>query len=278
MTDDTYERAAYALWDMFSIINGNPDLHMSAPRFLMALFFLVLLYLTIRMRAMTQFKPHQIVALASCVLMMVREITMLVFLSGWEFGLYKDLRVHFLFPPIEHFFLLLGLGCFSWYTIEASGWAAVRRFANRTYVYFSTGLLLFSAYALVIWKKQFVENFPNVLYAYKDSPADWQTHLIMSLIAVVGICAAYMRRRGTSYLLWFWLVTLVEHVSRTVTFALYDEQAWQATMFHALHTWAIPLLLLHFINAYVLKMSQCKICQREVFLGKLYYETMHKER
>lgn len=270
-----YERLAYALWDIISVMNGNPDLHMSAPRFLMALFFLTLLYLTIRMRAMAQFKPHQIVALAGCVLMMMRELVMLVFLSGWELGVYSDPIVHFLFPPIEHFFLAAALGCFSWYTLEASQWAVIRNFAARTYVYFGTGLVLFSVYALVMWKALFTIDYPAIVHMYRDSPVDWQTHLIMVVIALVSICAAYMRRQGTSYLLSFWIVTFIEHSARAVVFAFFDEQPWQATIFHTMHTWAIPLLLLHFINAYVLKMSQCKMCQREVFLGKLQYETLH---
>ena len=277
MNGDTYDRIFQALWTIFSQMNGNPDLHMSAPRFLMSLFFLTLLYLTIRMRAMVQFKKHQIVALVGCVFMVIRECIMLVFLSGWELGLYTDPIIHFLFPPVEHFFSLMAFGCWSWYTVEASQWPWLRRLACTTYVYFGTGLILFSAYALVTWKQFFTQNFPDVLYAYKDSPVDWQTHLIISIIACVGILAAYMRRRGSSYLFWFWLIVLVEHFSRTVTFAFYEEQAWQATVFHAMHTWSIPLLLLHFINAYVLKMSQCAICHQEVFLGKLYWESMQSK-
>jgi hypothetical protein len=278
MDSCTLNKVAEALWLIFSQINGNPDLNMSATRFLLALFFLTLLYMTIRMRAMAQYKAHQIVALVGCVLMMIRETSMLVFLSGWEIGVYKDPIVHFLFPPIEHFFALLAFGCFSWYTIEASQWSLIRRFAHRTYLFFGTGLLLFSAYALVYWKAFFTSHYPNVIHGYKDTPVDWQTHLIIAIIAVVGMLAAYMRRRGSSYLLWFWFITFLEHALRTIVFSMYQEQAWQATMFHAMHNWAIPLLLLHFINAYVQKMHQCVLCKQEVYLGKLYYETMHNTK
>jgi hypothetical protein len=275
MDNCAYGSVADAAWVIFSQINGNPELHMSATRFCLALFFLCLLYTTIRMRAMVQYKQHQIIALVGCVLMMVREASMLIFISGWELGVYTDPIIHFLWPPIEHFFMLLALACFSWYTIEASQWSFIRRIAHQTYKWFIGFMLLFSVYTLVYWKQFFTQHFPNVLYAYKDSPVDWQTHLLMATISLVGMLAAYMRRRGSSYLLWYWTITFLEHSFRTIIFSSYHEQAWQATIFHAMHIWAIPLLLLHFINAYVLKMSQCTICRQEVFLGKLYWETMH---
>lgn len=269
-------KLASAIWLIFSQVNGNPDLGMSATRFLLATFFLTLLYMTIRMRAMAQYKPHQIVALVGCVLMMVRELSMLVFLSGWEIGLYTDPIIHFLFPPIEHFFQILAFGCFSWYTIEASQWSPIRRFAHKTYILFGVSLAVFSGYALVSWKAFFTAHYPHIIHAYKDTAVDWQTHLIMVLIAAIGVFAAYMRRRGSTYLLWFWTITFLEHSARTIVFMAYTEQAWQATIFHAMHNWAIPLLLLHFINAYVQKMHQCVVCKQDVSLGKLYYETMHK--
>lgn len=277
MDNCTFANILHAAWTIFSQMNGNPDLGMSAPRFLMAIFFLVLLYLTIRMRAMAQYKNHQIVALVGCVVMMVREFSMLVFISGWELGVYTDSIIHFLWPPVEHFFMLVALSCFVWYTVEASQWAPIRRLIRKVYSTFAIFIVLFSAYTLVAWKSFFIKHFPNILYSYKDSPVDWQTHLVIAMVASVGIAAAYMRRKGRSYLLAYWCITFLEHGARTILFAFYVEQTWQATIFHAMHTWAIPLLLLHFINAYVLKMSKCTTCQQEVFLGRLYWETMHQD-
>lgn len=275
MDINNIEKIADAVWLIFSQINGNPDLNMSATRFLLALFFLTLLYITIRMRAMTQYKPHQVVALVGCVLMIIRELTMLIFLSGWEIGVYTDPVGHFLFPPIEHFFALLSFGCFSWYTIEASQWSPIRKFARRTCIPFGISLVGFSAYALIYWKAFFTTHYPDVIHVYKDTPVDWQTHLIIAIIAIVGMLAAYMRRRGSTYLLWFWFITFAEHALRSITFAFYNEQAWQATIFHAMHNWAIPLLLLHFINAYVQKLYQCTVCRQDVALGKTLYESLH---
>lgn len=277
MDNCAYVKVVNACWLMFSQMNGNPELGMSAPRFIMSLFFLLLLYLTIRMRAMAQFKPHQVIALVGCVLMIIREISMLVFISGWELALYTDPIIHFLWPPIEHFFALTAFACFSWYTIEASQRSTIRRLARITYLLFGTSVLTFSVYTLVTWKTFYVAQFPNILHSYNECFVDWQTHIFMSLIALVGMLAAYMRRRGGSYLFVFWFMTFLEHSLRTVMLITHMEQAWQITIFNAMHTWSIPLLLLHFINAYVLKMSQCLICQQEVFLGKLYWETMHKE-
>jgi hypothetical protein len=272
---ELFDKILTTLWTIFSQMNGNPDYHASGMRFCMAIFFLVLLYATIRMRAMSLYKPHQIVALCGCVLMLVREFSMLVFMCGWELQLYTNLMIHFLWPPIEHTFSLAAFLCFAWYTIEASQWNTIRRFARHMLWPICTFVLAFSIYALITWKHFFTAHYPLVQFSYKDSAVDWQMHAVVTLIAVAGIMAAYMRRRGASYLLYFWIVTLIEHATRTITFAHFQEPSWLATVFHAMHIWAIPLLLLHFINAYVLKMSQCAECKRDVYLGKLYWETMH---
>lgn len=255
-----------AVWQIFSQINGNPELHSSATRFCLALFFLYLLYSTIRMRAMAQYKPHQIVALCGCVLMMFRETSMLMFMSGWELGLYRDTIIHFLWPPIEHFFFILSMLCFCWYTVEASQYNKLRRCTRRIGWWVVGGAVSFCIYALVEWKIFFTKHFPDILYSYNECSVDWQSHLIVSGIAIVGLLGAMFRYRGSSYLMLYWVITLIEHSSRTVIFAFYHEEAWQATIFHAMHIWAIPLLLLHFINAYVLKMSNCVQCKREVVL------------
>lgn len=253
-------------WVVISQMNGNPELNQSGARFLIAIFFLYLLYATIRMRAMAQFRPHQIIALVGCVLMIVREMSMLVCMSGWELGLFKDPFIHFLWPPVEHFFETAAYLCFAWYTIEASGWGWLRCQAHRLMWWVIGFVLLFSVWALIEWKSFFMAALPYVLHAYRESPVDWQSHVILTLIAFCGCAAAWMRKRGSSYLLMFWSIVFVEHAVRTVVFAFFIEQAWQATIFHALHTWSIPLLLLHFINAYVIKMSSCVVCRRDVLL------------
>lgn len=260
-----------ATWTIFSQMNGNPELHQSATRFCMALFFLWMLYATIRMRVMSQYKPHQVVALSGCVIMALREFTLLITLSGWELGVFTHPLVHFLWPPIEHALELVAYSCFAWYTIEASQWSIIRRFARKIGLWFITFNIIFYSYTLYAWKIFFISTLPNIVYKYKNFAGDWQTHLILAFIAFVGLVAAFMKHKGSSYLFAFWIVIFLEHLIRTIVFGFYDEQAWQATIFHAMHIWSIPLLLLHFINAYVQKMGQCIECRRDV-ISYLFYE------
>lgn len=251
-------------WLIFSQINGNPDLNQSATRFCLALFFLILLYSTIRMRTLSQYKPHQVVALCGCVIMMIREITMLVTIGGWETKVITDTMVHFLWPPIEHMLELTAYICFVWYTIEASQWNVIRRFARNIGWYFIGASSIFCIYTMYAWKLFFISHAPEILYSYKHFSGDWQTHLILAFVAFMGVISAFMKSKGTSYLLGFWTIVLIEHIIRTIVFGFFDEQSWQATIFHAMHTWSIPLLLLHFINSYVLKMGNCVECKREL--------------
>lgn len=252
-----------AMWDAFSRVNGNPDLHASGIRFALALFFLWLLFVTIRMRALTQYRPHRVVALVGCVIMMIRESAMAGIVCGWELKLYDSQLLLYVWPPVEHFFSMLAFSCIAWYTVEASDCVWLQLWARRLKWPIIASTVVFYVYALTLWKSFFAVYTPTIAFVYNDSNMDWQAHAVVSVCAFLGIIAACKRQAGPSYLLWFWVLTFVEQAIRAHAFS-YTEGAWLATVLQAMHIWAIPLLLLHFINAYVIKLGSCAVCKRDV--------------
>lgn len=252
-----------ALWDAFSRVNGNPDLHASIIRFGLALFFLWLLFVTIRMRALAQYRPHRIVALVGCVIMMIRELAMAFIVCGWELKLYDNPLLLYVWPPVEHFFSMLAFCCMAWYTVEASDWAWLQYWVKKFRCVVIVSIASFYVYALTLWKVFFAVNIPTISIVYSDSNMDWQAHALIAVCATVSIIATCKRSAGPSYLFWFWVVTFIEQSLRAHAFS-YSEGAWLATVLQAMHIWAIPLLLLHFINAYVIKLGTCSTCKRDV--------------
>jgi uncharacterized membrane protein YidH (DUF202 family) len=252
-------------WDILSLVNGNPELHFSAIRFLMGIFFIAVLYTIIRMQAVSTYHVKHIVALAGSVFLMFRFCSMLFLVSGWELQIYNDPIIHFLYPPVEHVFASLSLACFMWYSVESSPWWIwIRRKAK----YIFTFLILFYVYTIIYWKQFFITQLPNYANAFKECPVDYQFHIIASVICSVGLVAAV--RGLAKYLSVFWFFQLGLHVSSAVAYfivsttAATTEPSWLSTVFNIIEVWTIPLLILHFVSRYVRKMTRCNACQREV--------------
>lgn len=258
------EKIADNAWDIFSLVNGNPDYNFSAIRFCLAIFFLVMLYTIIKMRVVAAYQVKHIVALSGVVFMIFRESTMLFMQTGWEIGLYRDLAVHFLWPPVEHTFEGLSFLCLAWYSIETACMFEFSYYMKK-FKFIILGLFMaFSTYTMIIWKTFFIQHYPKVLFMYRECMVDWQSHILMSFIASIGFYASFQRQ--SRYLIMFWSVTLFEHFSRTLTYYFEIHNTGLDTLYNALHIWAIPLLILHFVDAYVLKISNCNTCKRDIFL------------
>jgi hypothetical protein len=258
------EEVANRVWEVFSIVNGNPDYNFSSIRFSLSLFFLALLYQIVRMRIISSYQLKHIVALTGIIFMMFREATMLVMMTGWELKVFYDPIVQFLWPPIEHTFSGLAFLCFVWYSVETAKMYKLTYYIRKAKYYILLGYGLFTIYAMTVWKAFYIEHAPNILYEYKECPIDWITHGLFSLFAAVGFYAAFQKQ--AKFLMLFWGVTLFEHFTRTLVFYAHFETPEIATFFHSLHTWALPLLVLHFVSAYVAQISNCGVCKRDILI------------
>lgn len=256
----------HGFWEIFSIFNGNPDLTYTQNtygiRFCMGLFFSFLLFQIIKMRTLKTMLKQHIVALIASLIFFIRYFVMLIFEWGYQIGIYNDPIIHFLFPPIEHYFYMIGFVCFAYYSLKHYDYFP--GILKNILYFIPLFLTSFFIYATIQWKIFFYEGIyelPAKIYKYKDCVVDWQSHLIFSIICLyVLIIALGHIKNKNNYLLAFWFLSFVEHFSRTISFYNNFEPGWLATIFHAFQLWTIPILILHFIKMYIIKLSKCETC------------------
>lgn len=253
-------------WSIFSIFNGNPAFgefsNNYGIRFTIGMFFCTFLFIVIKMRALSTMKHSHIVAMIGSVLIFIRYFVMLILEWGYQIGLYDDPIVHFLYPPLEHFFYMLGLSCFAYYSLHHFNYypGLLKQYTK----YIPIFLTSFFIYTSVMWKNFFIFN-NSFIQKYKECMIDWQSHLIITIIAsYVLFVSIFKYKKYNSYITTFWLITLCEHFARTVCFYNNYEPSWLATIFHALQIWVLPILTLHFVKAYVVKLNYCELCRRHV--------------
>lgn len=248
------EKLIFGLWQIFSQVNGNPEIGNYGIRFAIGIFFSIFLMAILQLRAKLSYDRKHLVAFIGANLLLFRYTLMMGFEWGWQINLYTDWIVHFLFPPLEHFFYMMALGCFGYYSLNAYGYYP--GVLKRILVYIPIGISLFFVYATVSWKMFFLKKLPEVT-PYMMINADWQSHLIIALAA--GYCVVIAIKQYKKYFCFlsaFWTLTFIEHFCRSVAFYNQWEPAEVATIFHAMALWSIPLLILHFTNAYVLRIGE----------------------
>lgn len=261
-------RIFQALWDIFSVFNGNPDLvsynNNFGIRFGIGMFFSFMLFMIIKFRALVTMKRHHVVAMIGAVLIFIRYAVMFGFEWGFQIGLYHDPVVHFLFPPIEHFFYMLGFGCLAYYSLHH--YKYYPGLLKRILIGIPIFIGMFFIYTTMEWKEFFLTRLPHVS-TYKECFVDWQSHLLFSIMSFyILVVAIFKFAKDNHYISMFWTVTFIEHLSRTICFYNGYEPAWLATIFHAMQLWALPLIMLHFVKAYVVKLGYCELCKRYVKL------------
>lgn len=244
------------LWDIFSVTNGNPDTANYGIRFSISIFFTLFLLVILQLRAKMTLDIKHLIAFIGAVLLLIRYVLMMGFEWGWQIKLYDDWIIHFLFPPLEHFFYMMFFCCTAYYSLNAYNYypGAIRRIIP----YIPISLVAFFIYATIEWKTLFMSKLPAIT-KYVSAESDWQSHAIIFVIALYCFMVAIKQyKRYYCFLSAFWTITLIEHGIRTVCFYYHYEPAELATIFHAMQIWALPLLILHFTNAYVMRIGEPK--------------------
>ena len=252
-----------SLWNLFSVINGNPELGNYGVRFTLGLLFSFLLFMIVKMRTTNTMEKKHIVALIGALLFSIRYITFFIFEWGYQIKLYNDPIVHFLFPPIEHFFNMIGFGCIAYYSLHSYNYYP--GLIKRILWYIPTSIFAFFVYATIVWKEHFLTilNTQNIILKYNQCDVDWQSHALLAIVSAYLVFVAIIKySKNCHYLSAFWTITFIEHTTRAICFYYGYEPSWLATIFHGMAIWAIPLLILHFVKAYVVKLRYCEYCQR----------------
>lgn len=239
------------LWDIFSLVNGNPEVTNYGIRFSLMLFFAFFLIVVLQLRTKMIFDKKHIVAFVGALFLIFRIVTMMGFEWGWQIGLYDDWILHLLSPPLEHLWNMLFFGCMGYYTLNIYDYYP--GILKKILWSIPTSILLFFVYSSIAWKQFFFENLPNIP-KYNQCSVDWQTHLILATISLYIVIIAILKyKKFHMFLSAFWTITFLEHFIRFIAFYNGYEPSELATIFHAMSTWSLPLLILHFINAYIIR-------------------------
>lgn len=250
-----------SIWDVFSIVNGNPIINYDGIRFFIGIFFTAFLLIIIKMRALNTMEKKHIVAMVGALLLLIRYLIMLSLQWGYQINMYTDPIIFFLYPPLEHFFLMLGLGCLAYYSLNH--YEYYPGILKKILWAIPVGITIFFIHATIAWKTQFLSS--NVILSYNQCVADWQTHFMLTLMAAYVVSIAGIKFSNQKHFLSaFWTVVLINHVVLTITTFIGYENTTLTTILNSLDLWCIPILILHFIKAYVVRLGFCDMCTRMV--------------
>lgn len=254
------------LWDLFSLYNGNPS-HCTnyGIQYGMGIFFSFFLFYILKMRAISTMKKEHIVALIGALFIFFRYIVMFVFEYGYQIKLYDNPYVYYLFPPIEHFFYGLGLGCISYYTLNFCDYYP--GMLKKILYFIPFFITAFFIYATIAWTRLFHTGLEtHIIFSYNDSMIDYQSHIILFVITVYSFIVMCYKKE-LNYLTIFWLLLSIDQIINIlISFDTFGIN-WLITISHAIEIWTLPILTLHFIKRYVNKLKFCGICRRFEYLG-----------
>jgi len=237
------------IWLIFSMVNGNPEITNYGIRLFLGLFFSLFLLMIIQLRTREFFDKKHFVVLIGVVFLVFRWTLMIGFEWGWQINLYNDWILHFLSPPLEHFFHMMFFGCLAYFSLNVYNYYP--GILKRILWLIPIIIFGFFIYFTIEWKIYFIDHLP-ALSKYKECVSDWQNHGINAVIAgYVFFVSIWKGSKNQGFLSTFWGITFLEHITRTIVFYNNYEPAELATIFHAMATWAIPFLILYFVNAYV---------------------------
>jgi hypothetical protein len=249
-------KLAHGVWDLFSVMNGNPDLGNYGLRFGISIFFALNLLVVLQLRTKLTLDVKHLVAFVGGVFLLVRYVCMMGFEWGWQIGLYDDWVIHFLFPPLEHFFYGLFFICMGYYSLNAYNYYP--GILRRIIPYIPAGIICYFVWATMAWKEFFLSRLPAVS-AYREGSSDWLSHALIATLCFYCVMVAIKQyKRYYCFLSAFWTLAFLEHFIRAIAFYNNYEPSELATIFHAMATWSLPLLTLHFTNAYVLRLGEVR--------------------
>lgn len=238
-----------SLWNIFAQVNGDPFLNNYGIRFSLMLFFAIYLLIIIQLRTRLIFDNKHLVAYIGILFLIFRILSMIGFEWGWQIGMYDDWILHCISPPLEHFWNMLFYGCIAYYTLNIYNYYP--GILKKIIYAIPISFVSFFIYSTIQWKNMFIANLPYIM-KYSQSPSDWQNHIIIGSISLY-VCIVILTKYKKYYipLTIFWVLTTIEHLVRSVCLICECNSHEMTTIYHAISIWVLPLLILHFITAYI---------------------------
>lgn len=238
-----------ATWEVFSVLNGNPELNNSGVHLALMLSFSLFLVIVLQLRAKLIFDKKHLVAFVGAILLVFRILVLFGFEWGWQINLYDDAILHFLAPPLEHFFNMMYLLLMVYYTLVLFEYFP--GILQRVLKYIPMFIVLFLIWSTVHWKMMFVTNLPEITQ-YWTCPSDYLTHLILTIIAGYAfVVAIFKYKKYHKYISAFWTIVMIENAGRFLMNFTGNNCSDLFTIFNAMEIFSIGILVLHFIDIYI---------------------------
>jgi hypothetical protein len=175
---------------------------------------------------------------------------------------------------------MLTLGCLGYYSLSHYNYypGVLKKILWAIPIFITS----FFVYATIEWKHLYFEATGNIEYV--NSMIDWQTHLIVSVMAFYIVTVAIFKYKSADYFLsGFWSLVLLTHVIMFGSGIDHNISSTTETFFEAMQIWIIPVIILHFVKDYTLKIKLCDLydsvdCIHNVKLRKLLNENYSDNR
>lgn len=230
-------------------------------KYILNIVFVGMLFLIIKMRTITLMDRKHIVALVGSLLLLIRGMVLLLFEWGYKIKVYNDYVVAFLLPPLDHFFYMLGLGCLAYYTLNQYNYYP--GILKKILWAIPTFMFMFFIYATIFWKKSF--TLYGGSYNYINYTILWQSHSIIFIMCLyLFVVYIFNYKKYNIYLHIFWTIILIIELFKT-SINFHEIKLPNLNIFiNNMQIWSLPLLILHFVKAYVIRLGDCIICDRRV--------------
>jgi hypothetical protein len=259
-TEQLFQTFLKELWGVFTSVNGSSMIDNIGINICLGMFFSLFLFTVIKMRAVHTMANKHIVALIGAFLLFIRYFIIMIFDWGWKANIYTDTDLHFLFPPIEHYFYMISLGCFAYYSLSHYNYyPGMLKKILWAIPSFMTGFFVYSA---VTWKHQYyASEISEVPFKYTSSMIDWQSHSIVAIMALyITIVAIWKYQKNDMFLSGMWTLILINNTLLIASNFCPYLFTWTDSLFKSMQIWIIPILTLHFIKNYVNKLKFCESC------------------
>lgn len=260
------------LWSIFESVNGSPNTSNGVSFFLMLFFAFFTLYL-IQTRARILYDRKCFVALIGIVFLIIRIMSLIVFEWGWEIKLYDDWAVHALSPPLEHFWYIGFFYCMSYYTlVKFDYYPGILK--NVTY-YIPPFIIAFFVYTSIYWKNCVIYTLPAAM-KYTNCLADIQTHVLLLIMCLYVLIVTIVKyKKYHKFICMFWGMVVIRNIIIIVTL----NQGWCnteiMTIVNALSIWSVPVLALHFVDAYTPRLEEPKERRKRSVMTPIAHKTQY---
>ena len=255
----------YGITSLFLGSSTSEGIILYGTRLMIGLMLSLIILGIVQMRAYATMDKKHIVAMSGAIILSFRYIVKLIFEWGWQIKAYNDFVLYSLFPPLEHYFYLIFMGCFAYYSLTVFEYypGMLKKILWMIPVFF-TGFLVYSS---VECKSEFL--LAKESFNFDNTSINYQTHIIGSIMALYVFLVGWIKsKKQEKLLVLFWGMMLVEELVRSFS-SLYNYTIVYEPILDYIRLTCLPILILHFSKHFMKTYKYCNICSKYVNIGDI---------